>query len=402
MRRDFGIIDTTLREGEQFADAYFSPAQKLEIARALDAFGVQYLEVTSPAVSRRNMRDVQALVRLGLRAKILAHVRCHPVDIAAAIRAGVQGVNLFFATSTFLREAGHGRSLQAVLEAACEGVRQVQDAGLEVRFSCEDAFRSRLDEMLPILHAVDALGVNRIGVPDTVGSATPRQVYAVVSLLANELHADLGFHGHNDAGCAVANAYAALEAGARYVDTTVLGIGERNGITSLEGLVARLAASDPTLLEGYDLKGLIPLAEMISEITNVPIPFNHTIAGSHAFAHRAGIHLGAILNNPRAYEAIDPDQFGAHRRLDMAHALTGRHAIEHRAQELDIALNAEQLERVTTHFKNLAGRRRVGLTELDAVISAGASGMLFAEPDEEDIEVVYTEIEGEQSGPDGA
>ena len=373
MRRDFGIIDTTLREGEQFADAYFSPAQKRKIARALDAFGVKYLEVTSPAVSRRSMADAQALVHMDLRAKVLAHVRCHPVDIAAAIRAGVHGINLFFATSSFLREAGHGRTLEAVKDAACAGVRQVQEAGLEVRFSCEDSFRSSLDEMLPILRAVDALGVNRIGVADTVGIATPRQVYAVVSLLANELRADLGFHGHNDSGCAIANAEAALEAGARYVDTTVLGIGERNGITSLEGMVARIAATDPRLLEGYDLRSIIPLAEMISEITGVPIPFNHTIAGSHAFTHRAGIHLGAILNNPRAYEALDPVQFGAHRRLDVAHALTGRHAIEHRALELGIELDTEQLASVTTSFKNLAARRRVGMDELDAEIRAGAA-----------------------------
>src|SRR5260370_35771051 len=97
MRRGFGIIDTTLREGEQFADAYFSPAQKRKIARALDAFGVQYLEVTSPAVSRRSLADAQALARLGLKAKMLPQVRCHPVDIAAAIRSGVHGINLFFA-----------------------------------------------------------------------------------------------------------------------------------------------------------------------------------------------------------------------------------------------------------------------------------------------------------------
>ena len=372
MRRDFGIIDTTLREGEQFADAYFSPAQKRKIARALDVFGVKYLEVTSPAVSRRSLADAQSLVRMGLRAKVLAHVRCHPVDIAAAIRSGVHGINLFFATSSFLREAGHGRTLEAVKDAACAGVRQVKDAGLEVRFSCEDSFRSSLDEMLPILRAVDALGVDRIGVADTVGIATPRQVYAVVSLLANELHADLGFHGHNDSGCAIANAEAALEAGARYVDTTVLGIGERNGITSLEGMVARIFASNPQMLEGYDLRSIIPLAEMISEITGVPIPFNHTIAGSHAFTHRAGIHLGAILNNPRAYEALDPLQFGAQRRLDVAHALTGRHAIEHRALELGVELDTDQLAGVTTSFKNLASRKRVGMDELDAMIRAGA------------------------------
>jgi homocitrate synthase len=372
MRQDFRIIDTTMREGEQFAGAHFTTAQKCRIVSALDQFGAEYLEVTSPAASSRSLADAQAIVGLGLRARILAHVRCHPDDIDAAIRSGVHGVNLFFGTSAYLRQAGHGKSLDQIRDAARAAVAQVQEAGLEVRFSCEDSFRSSLDELLPILRAVDAMGVQRIGVADTVGIATPRQVYALVSLLRNELQADLEFHGHNDSGCAIANAYAAIEAGACFIDTTVLGIGERNGITSLEGLVARLAATDPALVARYDLRQLIPLAQMLSEITGVAIPFNHTIAGSHAFSHRAGVHLGAILNDPRSYEALDPEAFGATRRLDIAHALTGRHAVQHRASELGVTLSPAQLAQVTVAFKDSAADRQVGMEDLDAAIRAGA------------------------------
>lgn len=373
MRQDFRIIDTTLREGEQFAGVHLTPAQKRAIARALDSFGVEYIEVTSPAASRRSLSDARAIVGMGLRARILAHVRCTPEDIAAAIAAGVHGINLFFGTSAFLRASGHGRSLEQILEAARAGVRQVQEAGLEVRFSCEDSFRTSLDELLPILRAVDAMGVQRIGVADTVGIATPRQVYALVSLLRNELRADIEFHGHNDSGCAIANAFAAIEAGAGFIDTTVLGIGERNGITSLEGLIARLAATDPALVARYALHGLIPLARLVSEITGVPIPFNHAIAGSHAFSHRAGVHLGAVLRDPSSYEALDPASFGAERRLDIAHSLTGRHAVAHRAGELGVTLTPAQLARVTTSFKNRAARRRVTVDDLDAAIRAGGA-----------------------------
>lgn len=378
MRQDFQIIDTTLREGEQFAGIHFTSAQKRRIARALDSFGVDYLEVTSPAASRRSMADAQALVRLGLRARILAHVRCVPEDIDAAIRAGVHGINLFFGSSLFLRQSGHGRSLDEILEAARASVRQVQEAGLEVRFSCEDSFRTSLDELLPILRAVDAMGVHRIGVADTVGIASPRQVYALVSLLRNELRADVEFHGHNDSGCAIANAFAAIEAGAGYIDTTVLGIGERNGIASLEGLVARLVATDPALVSRYDLRQLIPLAELVSGITGVPIPFNHMIAGSHAFAHRAGVHLNAVLRDPRSYEAIDPAAFGAERRLDIAHALTGRNAVAHRARQLGVTLSPAQLARVTTNFKNRAARRRVSIDDLDTAIRAASGPVALA------------------------
>ncbi len=370
------IIDTTLREGEQFAEAHFTSAQKRRIARALDAFGVDYIEVTSPAASSRALADARALANMGLRAKVLAHVRCTPDDIDAAIASGVQGINLFFGTSSFLRNAGHGKSLDEVLDAARASVARVQAAGLEVRFSCEDSFRSSLDELLPILRAVDAMGVQRIGVADTVGIATPRQVYALVSLLRNELRADIEFHGHNDSGCAIANAHAAMEAGARYIDTTVLGIGERNGITSLEGLVARVAASEPELLANYDLHQIIPLAALVAKLTGVPIPFNHSIAGSHAFSHRAGVHLSAVLRDPRSYEAIDPAAFGAQRRLDVANQLTGRHAVNHRAQELGVTLNAVQLAGVTRAFKERAARTRSGMAELDAAIMAvGASGI---------------------------
>jgi homocitrate synthase len=380
MRQDLQIIDTTLREGEQCAGAHFSTGQKRRIARALDAFGVSYLEVTSPAASSHALADAQSIVRLGLRARILAHVRCHPDDIAAAIRAGVHGINLFFGTSSFLRQAGHGRSMEQIQAAARAAVRQVQEAGMEVRFSCEDSFRSSLDDLLPLLRAVDAMGVQRIGVADTVGVASPRQVYALVSLLRNELRADIEFHGHNDSGCAVANAYAALEAGAGFIDTTVLGIGERNGITSLEGLIARLSATDPALVAGYDLHGLIPLAQMVSAITGVPIPFNHSIAGSHAFSHRAGVHLGAVLRNPRSYEALDPEAFGAQRRLDIAHALTGRHAVAHRAQELGVTLTPGQLARVTSAFKEHAAHCRLGMDDLDAAIRAGSGVTLAVAP----------------------
>ncbi|MGH2346718.1 MAG: homocitrate synthase, partial [Chloroflexota bacterium] len=353
----------------------FTSAQKRRIALALDAFGVDYIEVTSPAASSRAQSDARTLAGMGLRARILAHVRCHPDDIDAAIAAGVQGINLFFGTSSFLRDAGHGRSLDEILDAARASVARVQAAGLEVRFSCEDSFRSSLDDLLPILRAVDAMGVQRIGVADTVGIATPRQVYALVSLLRNELRADIEFHGHNDSGCAVANAFAAMEAGARYIDTTVLGIGERNGITSLEGLVARVAASEPALLEPYDLHQIIPLASLVAKITGVPIPFNHSIAGSHAFSHRAGVHLGAVLRDPRSYEAIDPAAFGAQRRLDLANPLTGRHAVSHRAAELGVTLSAVQLAGVTRAFKERAARRRAGMADLDAAIRAvGAVG----------------------------
>ncbi len=248
------MVDSTLREGEQFAHARFTTDQKIAIAQALDAFGVDYIEATSPAASPQSERDLRALTALPRRARILAHTRCTLEDARRAVDCGVDGVNLLFGTSQFLRDWSHGRSIEQILEEATVVIRMLQDAGVEVRFSCEDALRSERIDVLHIFRVVDGLGVNRVGIADTVGIATPREVERLVGEVRSAVGCDIEFHGHNDGGCAIANAFAAWEAGATHIDTTVLGIGERNGIASLSGLIARLYLSAPHVVERYRLR----------------------------------------------------------------------------------------------------------------------------------------------------
>ncbi|MDQ5851263.1 MAG: homocitrate synthase, partial [Chloroflexota bacterium] len=225
------LVDSTLREGEQFARARFTTGQKIAIAEALDAFGVEYIEATSPAASPQSERDLRTLTALPLHARILAHTRCTLEDARRAVDCGVDGVNLLFGTSNLLREWSHGRTVEQILEEAATVIRMLQDAGVEVRFSCEDALRTERADLLRIYRAVDALGVDRVGIADTVGIATPREVEQLVRDVREAVQCGIEFHGHNDGGCAIANAFSALEAGATHIDTTVLGIGERNGIT---------------------------------------------------------------------------------------------------------------------------------------------------------------------------
>ena len=161
-----------------------------------------------------------------------------------AVDTGVSGIDILFGTSSILREFSHGKDLEYIIESASEVVTYIQSQGIEVRFSSEDSFRSEEADLLRIYTAVDALGVNRVGIADTIGVATPRQVFALVSEVRHHVSCDIEFHGHDDAGCAVANSFSALEAGATHVDTTVLGIGERNGITPLGGFLARLYTID--------------------------------------------------------------------------------------------------------------------------------------------------------------
>ncbi len=365
---DYSIIESTLREGEQFVGANFSTEQKVQIARMLDQFGVEYIEVTSPVASPQSYHDCKTIANLGLKTKVLTHVRCTLGDAEAAIATGVDGIDLLIGASSMLRQFSHGMDIPTILERAREVVSHVLDRGFEVRFSTEDSFRSNLDDILAIYEAVAELGVNRVGIADTVGVATPLQVYELVKRVRERVSCDIEFHGHNDAGCAIANAWCALEAGATHVDTSILGIGERNGIASLGGLVARLYAQDHGLVSKYNLPLIRDLDDMVAEMVGVDIPFNNYITGITAFTHKAGIHAKAVLNNPETYEILAPQDFGLTRYISIAHRLTGWNAIKDRAEQLGLQIPEHELKAATQHIKALADEKPIGLDDVDAVL----------------------------------
>ena len=195
----------------------------------------------------------------------------------------------------------------------------------------------------------------------------------MVSLLRRLTHLDVEFHGHNDSGCAIANAYAALEAGATHVDTTVLGIGERNGITPLGGLMARLYFDNrDLLLQKYRLHLLHEIDHMIAEMVGVQVPFNNYITGSTFFTHKAGIHTKAVLAAPETYESINPNDFGLTRHVQIAHRLTGWNAVRSRAIALGLALSDDQVKAATQRIKALADERIVTPEEVDEMLRAQA------------------------------
>jgi homocitrate synthase len=362
------LLDTTLREGEQFATARFSSAQRLAIAEALDTFGVEYIELTSPAASPQSARDLELIARRGLRARICAHVRCHLDDARLAVEHGAQGVNLLYATSAQLRQASHGRSLDQIVEEAAAVIDYLRGHQVEIRFSCEDTFRTDLPDLIRIYRAVSELGVQRVGLADTVGIATPRQVYEVVAQVRAAVACDIEFHGHNDAGCAVANAFCALEAGATHIDVTVLGIGERNGIASLGGMVARLASLDPAAVARYDLTLLPAIDRMVAEIVGVPIPFDAPISSPYAFHHKAGLHTKAVIADPRSYEVLDPAAFGRARTVAVAHRLVGWHAVAERARELGIYLSQAAARQAAARIKALGDEHELDSSSVDEIL----------------------------------
>jgi len=305
-----------------------------------------------------------------LHARIIAHVRCTEADVQAALDTPVFGLNLFYGTSTQLRTYSHGRRIEQILSDAMPLIQHIHEAGRYVRFSAEDAFRTDLVDLLTIFDAVVEAGVDRIGLPDTVGIATPRQVVQLVELCAERYpHVGIEFHGHNDIGCAIANTVAALEAGADCLDVTVMGIGERNGIASLSGLIAHLYFHYPELAAQYDLTQVAPLDRFVADCLNLPIPFNAPITAPSAFTHRAGVHTKAVLCNPRSYEVLNPADFGLARYVDTGSRFTGRHAVGHRAATLGLHLSDEEIGNLTSALRERAERGSLSQEEVDAFIS---------------------------------
>lgn len=364
----FNVIESTLREGEQFEGCHFSLDDKLEIAAALDAFGVEYMELTTPLASPQSEATLRAVAGMKRRFRLLTHIRARMDEARLAVDCGVDGVDIYIGTSAYMRQFSHGRSLQEIIDSSGEIVSWLKSQGIETRFSTEDTFRSNLADVFTVYRAMDLAGVDRVGVADTVGIADPLRTHSLISSLRQAVHCDIEFHGHDDSGCAVANAWCALQAGATHVDTTVLGIGERNGITALGGLVARIYTVDPQLVSKYDLPLLRDIEKLVARRVGIDVPFNTPITGRTAFHHKAGVHTNAVLQNPTSYEAIDPADFGIARNIDVAHRLVGWNAVRDRAATLGMALDEPELRAATRRIKALADERRITLADVDQVL----------------------------------
>lgn len=372
---NFSIIESTLREGEQFSTATFTTAQKIEIATLLDEFGVEMIEMTSPCASPGSESDIRAVVAENLNAHILTHIRCNKNDAMRALDTGVDGIDIVIGTSPQLMEHSHGKSIRQIIDLAAEVLTYVREQAPDIilRFSTEDSFRSRESDLLRVYLAVADMGaVNRLGIADTIGVATPARVTDLVSNLVRLTGLDVEFHGHNDSGCAIANACAALEAGGTHVDTSVMGIGERNGITPLGGLLARLYTLDRSYVTKYRLELLAQIDHLVAGYCNLDIPFNNYITGSSAFIHKAGIHAKAVLADPTTYEILQPSDFGLTREVAIGHRLTGWNSIRDRSRTLGLALDDTTIKAITLDVKRRADDRPLVLAEIDVMLRAAA------------------------------
>jgi len=348
---DIIVYDSTLRDGEQMPGIAFSLEQKVAIARKLDEIHVPQIEAGFPAVSEGEKRSVKTITKLGLNADILALSRLVKGDIDAAIDAGVDMVLLFIATSDIHLRYKFAKPRGYVLEKIVESLDHCKARGVKAALSSEDSTRTEMSFLKEVYHTAEGAGAVRLGITDTVGCASPEAISQIVSEIASEFKSPISIHLHNDFGLALANAIAAVKAGATAVTTTVNGIGERAGNVPLEEFVGAMKFVYGKDL-GIDTTELKELCEMVAQFSKVQLSRNHPLVGENVFSHESGIHVAAVLNCPLTYESIPPEVVGNRR-----HLLLGKHTgatyIRKRLEDLQIQASEEQVALILQKVKAL-------------------------------------------------
>lgn len=359
------VFDTTLRDGEQSPGCSMNPSEKLKLARQLEKLGVDVIEAGFPIASPGEVEAVEAVAAEIKSVRVAALARAKTADIEAAgqalRRAARPVIHTFLATSGIHLKYKLKLTPEQALEQAVLGVRLARTFVPEVEFSAEDASRSDYGYLREVLQAVFEAGAQTLNVPDTVGYSLPHEYGELVRKLVRDVPgAVISVHCHNDLGLAVANTLAAVQAGARQVECTVNGIGERAGNASLEELVMALKVRGESLQAetGVETELLAPTSAMLAGITGVWPQPNKAIVGRNAFAHEAGIHQHGILANPLCYEIMTPASVGVNETLLVLGKHSGKHAVEARLKGLGLAVLPSELDALTTAVKELADRKK--------------------------------------------
>ena len=344
------ILDSTLREGEQHPGVSFTIKQRIQIAWMLDYFGVDQIEI-SPIISNDHAEATKMIIKQGLSADIVAHCRALKEDIDVSLKCDATWVAAYLGISDIHLKDKLRISRDEALNRAVKTVEYAKSHGLKIRFTVEDGCRADPQFLIKVCKAIEEAGVDRISLPDTVGVLRPTGMSNFVKTVRSEVNVPLDAHVHNDIGFALANAFAACDAGADQIHTTIDGIGERTGIPSLAETAVALAYLYKSPND-FRLDMLVDLSRLIEQYTTIKPYDSKPIVGESAYKHKAGTHLAAILRNPAAYEPIPPRTVGQTRKVVFGE-LAGKTGAEYLMSILGLEKNVENAKNVANGLKNL-------------------------------------------------
>jgi len=352
------ILDTTLREGEQTAGVSFTINEKMTLAKMLDDFGVDMIEVGHPSVSPKIEEFIRKVVKENLKAEIVGHVRAVKSDVEKAVDCEVDRVAIFLATSNVHLQDKLKMSKEVAIEKVVDCVQYAKDHGLNVRYTPEDATRTDFNYLVEICNAAIDAGADRISAADTVGVMQPHIFYDLVKKIKDNVKpVGIDVHCHNDFGLAVANAMAGVRAGADCVHTTVNGIGERTGIVDLSNFVVATRILNKQDLN-YDLKILKQISAYVEKITGIYIYPLMPIMGDNAFTHKSGVHTDGVLKNPSTYEPFPPEIVGRERKI-IVDKFAGRRAVMSKLESYGIKAIDEDLLKIIQEIKKVGDERKI-------------------------------------------
>ena len=371
------VLDSTLREGEQTPGVYFDGHIKLAIAELLDEIGIDIIEAGHPMVTPEIFEAVRQITNHNLKAKIGAHSRSLEADIDLALECGVDFLGIFYCVSDERLNHVFKKDLNNAIDQIARVIAyaKAMKPELTIRYTPEDTVRSKFENVVEASVAAIEAGADIISVADTTGFMIPRSehnMYDFISRLREifdkkDLSPKIAVHCHNDRGLAVANALDAVHAGAEIIDVSVLGLGERAGITDMAQLLIILQSEN---LEHslWNLNKLPELYQIVSKYSKVPIPAHYPLVGKNAFTHCAGVHTHAAVKDPTHYQSINPSIVGREMNVSLDH-MSGISSVQWALEKLEVEIDINLLERILAIIKSIGQKgRTVDLEELHHII----------------------------------
>jgi 2-isopropylmalate synthase len=348
-----GILDSTLREGEQTPGVLFNRSQRVEIARMLSDAHVAMIEAGHPLVSAdiySAIKEIMELKQSGtIQSEIIAHSRAVAADVDSAASLNVDRIAIFYGVSDMhLRYKTHKSKTEA-MDIIYDAISYATSTGIPVRFTAEDASRTDINFLRNIIKTAVEAGADRVSIADTLGVLTPDKTRFIFNNISDIKDVEYDFHGHNDMGMAAANGLAALEAGATIVHTTVNGLGERVGIIPTQIMAVLMKYHMD--VDAANLLMLKALSAKVEEYSGINLPPNYPVTGNYAFTHKSGVHVDGIISNAGTYEFMDPAMLGMHRSFTID-KYSGKHALREKLMGMGINLGDSEISEVLDKIKN--------------------------------------------------